>query len=114
MPTYQIKQGTTLPTLRVQLLDGANNPVNISTATSVLFRMSRNPGTTPLIDASASNLDDGTEGLRGYVEYAWQAGDTDVPGNYVGEFIVDFGSASEGFPASSTGLVIAILDNLAG
>lgn len=38
-------------------------------------------------------VDDGNDGSKGKVRYAWQAADTDTPGTFWGEFEVTFPAA---------------------
>ena len=65
------------------------------TGCSVKFHMKK--GDVKLIEKSASILNPPTDGK---VQYAWEAGDTDVTGTCYGEFEVTFADAKEqSFPS---------------
>lgn len=78
---FTIKQGDTAPPYAAVLeVDGV--PVDLTGAT-VKFLMERNRAN--VVDAAA------TIGAGdGEVSYAWQEGDTDVPGTYLAEWEVTF------------------------
>lgn len=88
-----LKQKDRLPKLRATLMDG-NGPINLTGATvKVWFRLkaggegSERSGNCTIIDPE-----------NGVVEYAWAAGDTDVPGDYYVEFVVTITGMTMTFP----------------
>ena len=92
MADFKIKQGDTDPPIEATLqTDGTAFDLS---GLSVSFVV----GSTraePIVDASASIEGDGS---NGEVSYQWQNGDTDVPGVYKSEFVVDDGGDERTFP----------------
>jgi len=84
MADFTIKANDRKPDLVVLCLDAAGAAVDLTTASSVKLIMSSSVGATPKVDAAATITDAAT----GEVTYAWQAGDTDTPGRYIGEIEV--------------------------
>lgn len=87
MADFTIKTGDTLPALSA-ILKVANVPItDLASATSVKLVLAKRSapdvfvfvGNATIIDASA-----------GKVAYGWQAGDTDVAGDYLGEWHVTY------------------------
>lgn len=89
---FRLKVNDTLPVLEATLLSTkTDRPIDVSTATSVVFRM-RIKQSDPFIDITATIVDDGTEALRGRVNVSWSAtpGSTSVAGSYKALFKVTF------------------------
>lgn len=82
---YNIKQNDTSPSLSVQLLDGANQIIDLSGASAKFF-MKIAGSTTIAVNAAAVI----TNASQGKVEYEWSAGDTATAANYQGEFQITF------------------------
>ena len=78
MQTFEIKRGATWPSLGATI--GLDRNGNLTDCT-VQFRMSQQDGTV-VIDASATIISE----VLGTVEYVWQAGNTETPGNFWAEF----------------------------
>lgn len=78
-----VKQGDLAPTVRVQVLDPTNAPTSLADALELEFRM------TPVVEGLTGDVS-GAATLpladKSVIDYAWQAGDTDVVGLYRGEF----------------------------
>lgn len=92
---WRIKRGDRLRALSATLLD-TNTPVNLTTATSVGFRM-KQIAPTPKVVSGACVIDDAAKGL---VHFAWGATDTDTPGLYNAEFEVTWASGlKQSFPS---------------
>lgn len=93
-----LKVGDTNPAVAGTLKDGNNKTIPLADGDTVTFRMQAAAGevaeTFVPIDAAAEIID----GKGGRVQYAWQAGDTDEPGLYEGDFHVTF--ALDGSKAS--------------
>lgn len=87
--TFAIKKNDTLPLITVTLKDGADVAIDVSDA-DVTFRMRKADGTPHIYKASGA-CDFVTDGTNGQVAYSWSAGDLDTPGDYLGEFVIDFG-----------------------
>lgn len=88
---FVIKQDDTRPIYELPLVENfgtSNDPINLSTATSVQFFM-RLQGDTgpPKVDGAAVVEDD----VNGVVSYTWVAGDTDTVGTYEAEFQITWG-----------------------
>lgn len=78
--TFEIKQGDTAPVLETVLLDGDEEPLDLTSAISVGFTMvlADHPRTR-VLDYATADFDADTTGT---VRYPWQPGDTDVAGTY--------------------------------
>lgn len=90
-PDFSLKSDDLLPLIRSRLMSDEEEPqtVDLTGALSVRFIMREDagggiPGTTK-VDAVAAIVAPASSGI---VEYAWQVGDTDVPGKYLGEWEV--------------------------
>lgn len=85
MADFTIKQGDTIPVLRATLRGADTNVIDL-TGCTVRFHLARGTAqaNTPVLDVTATIV----TAASGVVEYAWLAGDTDVAGDYVGEFEV--------------------------
>lgn len=108
---FTIKQNDTSPAIMAQLLDGSNDPVNITGATSVRFHMRPVGEGSPaaVIDEDATVVTAST----GDVKYVWQAGDTDTNGTYQAEFEVTFATGEiETFPNNGY-IEIQVVDDIA-
>lgn len=89
--SFSIKQNDTAPAIRYAL-----EPASVDlTGAAVMFLMRRMHGDTVLEAAGTVVVATGAP----TVGYAWQAGDTDAPGLYEGEFRVTYaGGVRETFP----------------
>jgi len=83
---FTIKEGDTGPDLLVTLIDEDGDVVDISDYTSCKFRMADVYTNETKVDADATVVD----ASNGSVKYVWTTSDTDTPGEYRGEFYVDF------------------------
>lgn len=86
MADFFIKRGDLLPKIRSTLKNSSGAPLRLTGAT-VNLRMS-SIGMTPAVsfERPATVIDE----VAGIVEYAWQAGDTAVVGNYQSEWAITF------------------------
>ena len=87
--TYPIKEGATWPPLRATLRD-KKGPINLVGADVFLRMRDAADLGDVLLGGACLNLDDGTEGNRGKIEYQWLTVDTETPGVYRIEFKVVF------------------------
>lgn len=76
-----LKAGNLLPVIRGRITQDGN-VIQLPPGTTVVFRMWLKETGVTRVEAAADIID-GTEGI---VEYVWIAGDTDVAGEYEGEF----------------------------
>ena len=84
---YKMKQGDTLPTVRVNLLDGTGVPILLAGASGIVFKLESQGGNEVLVEGPANLIDVPTA----LVEYAWAAEDTaDLQGWYQGYFEVNY------------------------
>lgn len=83
---FHIKQNDRLRPLVRTLRNSDGSVIDLSSATSVAFRMVPLGGTTPKVAGSAAI----TDAEAGEVTYQWAAGDTDTPGTYRAEYQVEF------------------------
>lgn len=91
---FYIKAGDTLPNIRGELLDDRGNPADVS-GSSITFVLEKRDGSN-VISEPGSLVNGGEDGM---VEYQWSTGDTNTPGAYRAEFVVDYGDGNkETFP----------------
>lgn len=83
---FEIREGDLLPNLRVQVLSDAKAPADLSAAVTVEFFMVHQ-GTGTEIGGEMTI----TNATNGECTYVWQAGDTDIPGLYIGRIVATFG-----------------------
>lgn len=84
---FFIKQDDRRPSIRATLKDN-EGPIDLSSATDVKFRMSR--WGSNKVNLVACTIEDAVSGI---VRYDWAAGDTDTPGDFQGEFRINWGSS---------------------
>ena len=114
---FNIKQGDRRPYLYAVLgpteTDEETGEVTLTpqnlTGATVTFHM-RDAGGNAVISAGAVIVDDAP---TGQVHYVWQAGDTDDPGKYLGEFQAQYGTEAETFPNDTVGFNITITEEIA-
>ncbi len=92
-----IRQGDTLPILLCQLFESAAVPV-VLTDFTVTLNMRNQLNKLAVISLGTCSI---VNALTGIVSYAWQAGDTDVAGNFEAEFTATSGDGVETFPNAS-------------
>lgn len=108
---FTIKRHDTRPTLVRQLLDGNLAPIPLGTATGVSFILSLK---TAAIDdppkfKKACAIDDAANGI---VSYHWAAADTDTPGDYNGEFEIDWGGGQVETVPTAVYVDVTVKDDL--
>jgi hypothetical protein len=103
---FVIGQGDLSPVL-IAILSDANGLYSLSGAT-VRFHMV-NRWTHALVINALATPDPDQIGRKGQVSYTWQLGDTDVAGDYDGEFrILIGGIIPETFPNDDNKIAISI------
>lgn len=106
---FFIKRGDRLPALRVTLRDSLGGLPNLTGATVKFIMNDKAAGTKIVQDQAAAIIGNP---LNGVVEYAWQAGDTDIASTYSAEFEVTYlDGKDETFPNSKY-IVIKIVPDL--
>lgn len=96
MADFNLKQGDLEPAVQISLVDSAGVPVDVTTATSVRFRMGETLTRVELFSRDAT-IDDP---LLGQLTYVWQTGDTATAGVFYGEFVVEWpGDRPQTYPA---------------
>lgn len=111
-----VKKDDTAPHVKASLLDAAGNSVNIAGATVRFIMARKDDHSQVVVDAAASNkqVNDGSDGSKGKVEYAWLAADTATSGSYVCEFEVAYSDGSvQTFPTKAY-IEAMITDDLGG
>lgn len=109
MSDFTIKRGDLLPDLAVTLLDADGNPVDLTLADGAKLAISLvGAEHTPII---YSDMTIAAEPTTGIVTYIWQEGDTDTPGEYQSEIVVDWGGREQTFPTIGY-ISITIVDDL--
>jgi len=93
--TFYIKEGNTVPLLQGQLTDENNRPLNLQFAEGVKFRMyDPRSGETVLFRGAIIQNES-----NGVVQFAWKQNETENPGRYRAEFVVQYPSGrEESFP----------------
>ncbi len=111
MADFNIKQNDLLPVLEAILQDVNRNPVDLSSASSIVFHLRNEDDATLKIEDGVVVIDANPE--TGKVTYSWIDTDTDTNGLFLGEFEVTWaGAKKQTFP--SVGYIsIAIIDDLA-
>jgi hypothetical protein len=84
---FSLKRGDTRPSLRVQLLYKDNSKIDVAGAT-ITFRFWKADEPSRLFSGSVT-VEDAGESI---VRYDWVSGDTNLEGDYEGEFMLDYGS----------------------
>lgn len=93
---FVIKEGDTLPVLLVTLKDGAAVAIDVSGADGITFRMRAvNPAAAVAVYKVNRAADLNTDGVDGKVKIALTSDDTDSPGVYQGEFVIDWGGGDQ-------------------
>ena len=94
-PVMFLGQGDTLPPVRAILRDATGAPVDLSSATEVVFRL-RHALHQTITATGAATIDVGA-GADGedVVEYSWVAGDTDQAGDHEPDWIITFASGDQ-------------------
>lgn len=91
MTDFTLKQGDLRPALLATFTDATGARVNLTGATVILYIRRSATGDLLLAKPSTVAPDQTPEGgTRGDVSYSWAAGETDVPGEYVAEWVVTF------------------------
>lgn len=113
LQTFRIKQGDRRPYLYATLgPKDDNGEVTVGqdlTGATVTFNMQDADGNV-VIEAGDVVVDDEE---AGEVHYAWQLGETDTAGDYLGEFQARYGSEQETFPNDAVGFKIRIVPQIA-
>lgn len=89
---FGVKVGSTGNLLNAVLEDGAGLPIPLNSGIDnvKLYMRSLDSDVNKVNGATCTIRDDGTEPLKGSVEYAWAAGDIDTAGVYNAEFKITF------------------------
>jgi hypothetical protein len=110
MDLFTRKQGDTAYSLVLEFSD-ANGPVDLSTATQVMFTMVAKDGSTKVHAAMTPNLDQ--VNFKGQATYAWQPTDLDTPGRFKCEARATFLGGFVAKWPSSEYAYLEVLRNLA-
>jgi hypothetical protein len=95
----EMKRHDLEPRLVLRCTD-AEGAIDIHLASSAKLILSNRLGVK--VNSTMAILDDGTEEKRGLVEYTWQSGDTDTPGDFKTEIEITWpGSRPMTFPSGS-------------
>lgn len=98
-----MKVGDQEPDLVLRLRKENNNPEDLSSINDVSVYLAETGVDELTVDSNTSGDVSVSDATSGEVTYAWQAGDTESPGTYVGEVEVEFTSGeTKTFPSSGT------------
>lgn len=106
MTEISMRQGTTLPVLQATVKDDNGDVIDLSTVTSVVFRMYGNDGVK--IDNVAASVVSASEGT---IKYEWASGDTDTVASYNAHFKLTFVSGGIMIAPSRNTLNIEVWDD---
>ncbi len=107
MADFVMKQGDLEPSLFATIVDSPGVPAPLATASTIQLRFA----TATLVELWVRDVDV-DDADAGEVSYTWQDGDTDTPGTYYAEFVVDWsGSRLQTYPPRGY-LVIVIAPKL--
>ena len=91
---YRLKAGSTRP-LRGMLVDGRDKPLDLADADSLTFVMCLRDGSGTIVaNGTCIILQGETDGevtQQGWFQYNWSPGETDLPGAYSGEWVLNNG-----------------------
>jgi hypothetical protein len=113
---FKIKQGNTAPLLKAVLQrlndEGeVEGPADLTGVDTVTFTMRNKTSLVVQVDEGAADVVG--DPTLGEVEYEWQPGDTDIAGNFLGEFDVLYTNGkTETFPNGEQGFPIKITAQL--
>lgn len=106
--TFYIKRGDLLPAIREILLDGNDEPIDLTTAVGVDFHLREVDGS--LITSASAVVENAVEGL---VRFNWRTGDTDQAGEFYREWEVTFPAAQPlTVPNDRIGYPVSIGDDM--
>lgn len=103
---FSIKQNSYFPPIRAALKDASGFPVPLG-GTTVTFRFKKRGGNVPR-EFVAEIIDED----NAIVSYSWQTGDTALPGDYDGEWIVNYPDDKKSVYPSDTYNTIRIVRSL--
>lgn len=109
MAQFSIKQNDTLPSIRSVLKDAANNPIPLPGGTSVRFHLRQVNSTDIKVDAPATVEDSPTATVR----YDWVDGDTDIAGDFLAEWEVQYSGGGKLSVPNITDITVLIYPELA-
>lgn len=97
------KAGDLEPPLRGRLLDGDGNPIDISSGFTITVNVLQPDNTIASWAAAQPVPEDSSEivGSNGWAEHLWVAGETDLEGDYLAEFIATATVRDRTFPGSA-------------
>jgi hypothetical protein len=105
---FYIKAGDLEPAYRVRLRYSDGSYPDVTGLTPEFWMRDRNDATDTPIGGNCVVVD----GTNGIIEYQWASGNTAVAGDYVGEFIVDFGGAREATFPNNRNVMIKVFDDI--
>jgi hypothetical protein len=83
---YYMKEGDRLPKLQMTFLDDDGNPISLAQIDTIKLYIAPSVGGRRIVDGGTMAVV-GQE-TDGTAEYAWEAGDTDKPGEYKVEVVL--------------------------
>lgn len=99
--SHIIKQHASLPVFEVTLRDAHDAPVDLSSASSVVFRMHLLGDNTTVVQG----LCDIVDAEEGRVQYSFTSANTQFAGNYIATITVAFSHGTQAFPFNDYYLV---------
>lgn len=110
MADFETARGMLMPPLEVQLSDVNGAPVDLTTASAVLFRMASSESFGVVASGSMEVLVPTTDGK---VRYNWQTADVAAVGYFYGQVIVTWQSGkTQAFPGDDDFITIEVNERL--
>lgn len=109
MTTVYMKQGDTAPALTAALKDSLDVALDLTGSTVVFNLRQRGTGTVVVSRGSVTLVSPSA----GQVKYVWQAGDTDLAGQFDGEFEITYPDGTVQTVPSKDYIRVVIKDDLA-
>ncbi len=91
MAEFYVKQGDVGREIQTQALDANGNPIDLTTATGVVFHMKRDQDAAAKVNAAATIITAG----QGIMGYTWAGTDTDTAGQFKADWRITFSGGSE-------------------
>lgn len=111
MAEFKIKRDSTKPFLAVQLLDGNGSAIDLTSTTSIYFKMATNDNLYTPVFSGTCNI---TGSTTGELEYCWTSSNTARSGLYLGEFVANFSDSSKLTLPADHSLLVEIYEDYDG
>jgi hypothetical protein len=94
---FHMGQGDLFPSMAITLLDEDDEPFPIPPGSTVTLRMRLVDRSRPRITGAVVVVDDGSAAKAGQTRHDWVAGETDIPGLYLVQVLVNTAGRPQSF-----------------